>query len=78
MTPTSREERAIEPSLDAFRAARESTHPLLLRLREDEWTREGWHTESGLYTPETWLRIYAEHAHGHAAQIGRLSLALAR
>ena len=72
------DERPIEPSLAAFRAARESTHPLLLRLREDEWTRAGWHTDSGLYTPEIWLRIYAAHAHDHAAQIGRLSHALAR
>jgi len=45
-------------------------------MTEDDWTREGWHTEHGRYTPEDWLRIYAAHAHNHAAQIGRLREAL--
>lgn len=71
-------ERPIGPSLDAFRAARESTVPLLKTMREDDWTLEGWHTESGSYTPDTWLRIYAAHAHDHAAQIRRLAQAMGR
>ncbi|HEY0077295.1 MAG TPA: DinB family protein [Pyrinomonadaceae bacterium] len=65
-------ERDIAPSLEAFRAARATTAQLLAKMTEDDWTREGQHSESGRYTVEDWLRIYAAHAHGHAAQIARL------
>ena len=61
----------IGPSLEAFRAARLSTAAILDRLSEAEWAREGTHSESGPYTVETWLEIYAAHAHDHAAQILR-------
>ena len=47
-------------------------------MTEADWTRPGWHTESGPYTAETWLVIYAAHAHGHADQIRRLKAALAK
>ena len=69
-------ERDLEPAFTAFRGAREATAQVLARMTEDDWTREGWHTEHGRYTPEDWLRIYAAHAHNHAAQIGRLREAL--
>jgi hypothetical protein len=69
-------ERELGPSLDAFRAARETTAQLFPLMTEEDWTREGTHTESGLYTPETWLEIYAAHAHNHAAQIRRLKESL--
>lgn len=69
-------ERPIAPAVDAFRAARETTLQILHGMREEDWMREGWHTDSGLYTSETWLRIYAAHAHDHAAQIRRLREAL--
>jgi hypothetical protein len=65
-------ERDIAPALDAFRAARATTAQLLERMTEEDWRREGAHTESGRYTAEDWLRIYATHAHGHADQIRRL------
>ena len=42
---------------------------ILERMPEESWTREGWHTDHGSYTPESWLKIYAAHAHDHAAQI---------
>lgn len=71
-------ERDIAPSLEAFRAARATTAQLLPGLTDADWAREGWHTESGRYSAETWLRIYAVHAHNHAAQIQRLKNALAR
>jgi len=71
-------ERDTTPSLDAFRAARATTAQLLATLTDADWAREGWHTESGRYSAETWLRIYAVHAHNHAAQIRRLKDALAR
>ncbi len=69
-------EREIEPSLEAFRSARASTAQILDLMTEADWTREGEHSESGRYTPEHWLRIYADHAHNHAGQIRRLRDAL--
>lgn len=69
-------ERDIAPALDAFRAARSTTVQLLERMTEDDWRREGTHSDSGRYGTEDWLRIYAAHAHGHADQIRRLREAL--
>ncbi len=63
--------RPIRASLDAFRAARETTTEILDHLTETQWKREGTHSESGQYTVERWLEIYAEHAHNHADQIRR-------
>lgn len=65
-------EREMGPALEAFRSARASTVQLLLLMSEEDWKRPGTHTESGPYTPEHWLKIYAAHAHNHAAQIKRL------
>jgi hypothetical protein len=64
-------ERPIEPSLLAFKAARESTAAILAHLSEDQWQRQGWHSESGAYSTERWLEIYAAHGHDHADQIRR-------
>jgi DinB superfamily len=64
--------RDVAPALDAFRSARETTAQLLELMTEDDWRREGTHSESGTYSTEDWLRIYAVHAHNHAAQIRRL------
>ncbi len=72
------QERRIEPALMAFRAARESTAELLALMTEADWRKLGWHSESGSYHCERWLEIYAEHAHGHAAQIARLKAALGK
>ena len=69
-------ERPIAPALEAFRAARSTSAQLLDSMTEDDWSRVGTHTESGPYTAEDWLTIYAAHAHGHAAQIRRLREAL--
>lgn len=68
--------RDMQPALELFRAVRASTTQILNAMSEEDWTRPGWHTEHGLYTPETWLDIYAAHAHNHAAQIRRLREAL--
>jgi hypothetical protein len=65
-------EREIGPALDAFRSARETTVQVLNLMSESDWQREGTHSESGRYSTEDWLRIYAAHAHNHAAQIRRL------
>jgi len=69
-------DREMAPALDAFRAARATTLQLLEGMTEADWQREGRHTESGRYTAEDWLRIYAAHAHGHADQIRNLRKAL--
>jgi hypothetical protein len=70
-------ERDIAPAMEAFRGARATTTQLLERMTDADWRREGTHTESGHYTAEDWLKIYAAHAHGHADQIRRLREALA-
>jgi hypothetical protein len=62
-------DRPYETSLEAFKYARESTAELLERMQPADWLREGTHSEMGRYTPETWLGIYAVHAHKHALQI---------
>ena len=69
-------ERDMAPALEAFRCARESTMQVIQLMTEDDWKRAGTHTESGPYTTEDWLRIYAAHAHNHAAQIRRVREAL--
>lgn len=62
-------DRPHEASLEAFRYARECTAQLLDRLTEEEWLREGTHTELGPYGVTRWLEVYAPHAHSHARQI---------
>ena len=69
--------RPIEPSLQAFRYARESTAQLFEHMSEADWRKLGWHSDAGSYHTERWLEIYAGHAHGHAEQIARLKAALA-
>ena len=71
-------ERDFTPALEVFRGVRAATTPILRLMSEPDWSRQGWHTESGLYTPEGWLQIYSDHAHNHAAQIRRLREALRR
>ena len=66
------------PALELFRSTRATTAQLLHEMTDSDWEREGWHTESGLYSATTWLQIYAVHAHNHAAQIARLKQALAK
>ena len=61
----------LEESLAAAAAARDRTVPLLRRMTEADWAKAGRHTESGPYTAEDWLRIYATHLEGHAKQIER-------
>ena len=69
-------ERDVAPALDALRGARATTGQLLDAMTDADWSRAGTHSESGRYTAEDWLRIYADHAHNHAAQIRRLREAL--
>lgn len=63
--------RPIENSLEAFRLARVTTAEIMDGVSGEDWLRTGTHSESGPYSVETWLEIYAEHAHDHAEQIRR-------
>src|ERR1700674_4842579 len=63
--------RPVQPSLDAIRAARESTASILEALSEAEWDRAGTHSEMGAYSIDTWLEIYAGHCHDHTDQLRR-------
>jgi hypothetical protein len=61
----------LEEALAAVASARDRTVPLLRRMSDADWTKAGRHTESGPYSAEDWLRIYAAHLEGHARQIER-------
>jgi hypothetical protein len=62
-------DRPIDSSLAVLVAVRSASLELLGQLGEADWSRVGTHSESGPYGVETWLRIYADHAHDHADQI---------
>ncbi len=59
----------LPAALAAVDGVRANTAALLRRLPESVWARAGHHTESGRYTAEDWLTIYAEHLEIHARQI---------
>lgn len=61
--------RPIESALAAFRYCHETTVEILKQLKEEDWARQAWHTESGVYTAEKWLKLYSQHALNHADQI---------
>jgi hypothetical protein len=64
-------DRPIEASLAVARAVRAASLELLRSLTPAEWERSGTHSESGAYSVDRWLAIYAEHSHEHADQIRR-------
>lgn len=64
-------DRPIESSVAVLRAVRAASLELLRSLTPAEWERAGTHTESGAYSVDRWLRIYANHTHDHADQIRR-------
>jgi hypothetical protein len=64
-------DRPVEPSLAVLAGVRASSLDLLRALTADEWDRTGTHSESGAYSVDGWLGIYAEHSHEHADQIRR-------
>ena len=61
----------LDLALRQIETVRAWTADLLRRFPDSAWSREGHHTESGHYTAEDWLRIYAEHLEQHARQIER-------
>ena len=62
-------ERPIASSLAVLRGVRAASLDLLESLTPAEWDRRGTHTESGVYSVDGWLEIYASHSHDHAEQI---------
>jgi len=70
--------RDIAPALLSLQASRATSLQILDALNDSDWQRVGTHSESGAYSMEDWLRIYAAHAHDHADQIRRLRQALPR
>jgi hypothetical protein len=71
-------DRPIEPSLAVLAAVRGASLQLLEALTDAEWARTGTHTESGAYSVEGWLSIYAAHPTEHADQIRRARASAAR
>lgn len=61
--------RPVEVSLRAIEAARATSLDLLGHLTDEEWARQGTHSEDGPYGVEDWLRIYAAHPYDHAEQV---------
>ena len=62
-------ERPIDSSLAVLRGVRASSLSLLESLTPPEWDRTGTHAESGAYSVDRWLEIYANHSYDHAEQI---------
>lgn len=61
----------LEPAIAVVDSVRANTTALLKRLPDAAWSAEGEHTESGRYTVDDWLRIYADHMEKHSGQIER-------
>jgi hypothetical protein len=59
----------LDAAMATVEAVRANTVPILHRASDADWQRAGSHTESGRYTAEDWLRIYAAHCHEHAEQV---------
>ena len=64
-------DRPIETSLEVLQAVRGASEQLLRTLTDAEWARTGTHSESGVYSVDHWLDIYAGHSPDHADQIRR-------
>jgi hypothetical protein len=61
----------LAPALAVVDSVRANTAALLKRLPDETWSASGKHTESGRYTADDWLGIYAEHMEKHSGQIER-------
>lgn len=68
-------DRPIEASVAVIGAVRASSLELLLALSPVELARVGTHPEHGRYGVDTWLEVYAMHAHDHAQQMRTAALA---
>jgi len=61
----------LEPALATTAAVRANTVPILRRLSDAQWRKSGTHSESGAYSMENWIKVYAAHLEGHARQLER-------
>jgi hypothetical protein len=61
----------LEPALEVVKSVRSFTTELIKGMPDAAWSREGTHSESGRYTAEHWLEVYAEHLEKHSRQIER-------
>lgn len=61
--------RSVAVSVATIRAVRASTAELLDLLTDADFERTGTHTESGPYSVDTWLELYAAHCVDHAEQL---------
>ncbi|MFI5209080.1 MAG: DinB family protein [Gemmatimonadales bacterium] len=61
----------LDLALATIDAVRANTVPLLRRLTEADWQKKGRHTESGSYSGDRWLEVYADHLEVHARQLRR-------
>lgn len=61
--------RKFSQALETFRRVRGENYELLSGLPEETFARTGTHTVQGPLSLKDLLRIYAEHAEGHARQI---------
>jgi hypothetical protein len=59
----------LETALATVEAVRANTVPILRRFTDGDWAAAGTHTETGPYTAEDWLRIYAAHLEDHTLQV---------
>ena len=59
----------IDSSLAVFKAVRQSSYELLLRMDSSLLVNKGVHTESGEYSVVDWLNSYINHPIDHANQI---------
>ena len=60
---------AIDSSIAVFKAVRQSSYELLLRMDTQLIANKGVHTESGEYSVKDWLNSYINHPIDHANQI---------
>jgi hypothetical protein len=59
----------IDSSIAVFKAVRQSSYELLLRMEDSMLDNKGIHTESGEYSVRDWLNSYINHPIDHANQI---------
>jgi len=62
---------STDRALRTIDAVRTATLPILHSMTEEDWAKEGRHTESGPYNACDWLKSYAAHLTNHAKQIER-------
>lgn len=62
----------IDSSIAVFKAVRQSSYELLLRMEDSLLDQKGIHTESGEYSLRDWMNSYINHPIDHANQIKKV------